>query len=123
MAVLVAVTVTVMLVGVLTLVGAVYVTFAVVGPVGVMVRANRAGVPVCEIAKVSGVPGGLLGSDAVTAKDPANPEVMVWFAIGLTVGARPTETFMVVFEVELPPQLVAVSVRVTGVSTDTMGAV
>ena len=94
-----------------------------VAPVDVMARFNRAGVPVCEIAKVSGVAGGELGSDAVTAKDPAAPEVIVWFAIGLTMGASPTETFTVVVEMEVPPQLVAVRVNVTGVATDTTGAV
>jgi hypothetical protein len=42
-----------------------------------MVRASRAGVPVCEIAHVSGVAGGVLGSEAVTTKEPDDPEVTV----------------------------------------------
>ena len=64
-----------------------------------------------------------MGSDAVTAKEPDDPEVIVWFAIGLTMGARPVETFTVAVEIEVPPQLVAVKVTVTGVATDTTGAV
>ena len=72
--VLVAVTVTVMLVGATTPAGAVKLTVALVGPVGVITRLSRAGAPAWLIVHASGVAGGTLGSEPVTLNEPAAPE-------------------------------------------------
>jgi hypothetical protein len=75
--VLVAVTVTVMGVATNTPAGAVKLTVALVGPVGVITRLSRAGAPAWLMVQVSGVAGGTLGSEPVTLNEPAAPEITV----------------------------------------------
>lgn len=96
---------------------------AVVFPVELITRLSRAGVPVWLTDHVSGTAGGTLGSEAVTAKLPPDPESTAWLAMGFTVGGAAAATVTVVVTVEGPPQLLAVSVRITGVKTATWGAV
>ena len=117
--VLVAVTVTVMGVATKTPAGAVKLTVALVAPVGVITRLSRAGAPAWLMVQVSGVAGGTLGSEAVTVNVPGCPEITDWFGIGFTVGADAAATVTVVVELEEPPQLVAVSVRLNVVETAT----
>lgn len=96
---------------------------AVVFPLELITRLSRAGVPVWLTDQVSGTAAGTLGSEAVTAKLPPDPESTAWLAMGFTVGAAAALTVTVVVAVEGPPQLVAVSVRLTEVVTATWGAV
>ena len=96
---------------------------AVVFPLELITRLSRAGVSFWLTAQVSGTAAGTLGSVAVTAKLPPDPESTAWSAMGFTVGAEAALTVTVVVVVEGPPQLVAVSVRFTEVVTATWGAV
>ena len=113
----VAVTVTVTGVAVRMPEGAVKVTFAEVAPVELMTRFSRASEPDWLTDQVNGTAGGLLGSDALTAKLLPEPESTAWFGIGLTVGASAALTATVLVAVELPQELVTVRDRFTVVPT------
>lgn len=119
----VAVTVTVTSVAVVTPDGAVKVTFAVVVPVEAMARFTRAIEPVWETVQVSGTEGGALGSDPLTAKLPALPEVTLCGAIGFTVGAKAALTVTVLVAVPDEQVLVTMSDRFTVVPPAVCGAV
>ena len=119
----VAVTVTVMFVAVVTPDGAVKVTFAEVAPVELMAKFSRAGEPDWLTDQVNGTEGGLLGSDALTAKLPPEPESTACGAMGFTVGASAALTETVLVAEDVPQAFVTVRDKFTVVPVAVCGAV
>ena len=88
-----------------------------------MARFSRAGEPDWLTDQVKGTAGGLLGSDALTAKLPPDPESTAWFGMGLTVGASAALTETVLVAVEFPQAFVTVKDRFTVIPVPVCGAV
>jgi hypothetical protein len=88
-----------------------------------MVRPSRAGAPLWLTDQVNGREAGLFESVPLTGNAPPLPEVTVWFAMALTVGAKAALTATVLVAVLAPQLLVTVRDKLTEVAAATDGAV